>query len=107
MNEEPKKKQEEETGEEGKLQPWTLHDYTIKSYVQSKREREREEPRSKRKNKTEKEREGCRETEGSGKGRDEKKTKRDQGGWKASRTVSRGLFVIVCYRDRRRWKVYS
>lgn len=56
MNEEPKKKQEEEMAE-GKLQPWTLHDYTIKSYVRSKRESEREKPsRTKGKNKREKER---------------------------------------------------
>jgi len=31
-------KAEDETAE-GKLQPWTSHDYTIKSYVQSKREK--------------------------------------------------------------------
>lgn len=41
MNEEPRKKYEKETAE-GKLQPWTLHDYTIKSYVQdSKRQRKK------------------------------------------------------------------
>jgi len=34
-------KAEDETAE-GKLQPWTSHDYTIKSYVQSKREKKRE-----------------------------------------------------------------
>ncbi|KYM96310.1 hypothetical protein ALC62_12961 [Cyphomyrmex costatus] len=34
-------KAKDETAE-GKLQPWTSHDYTIKSYVQSKRKRERE-----------------------------------------------------------------
>ncbi|KAL0122100.1 hypothetical protein PUN28_007103 [Cardiocondyla obscurior] len=45
-----KRRHAREGGGGKKLQPWTLHDYTIKSYIQSKRVKEREKPaRSKRK----------------------------------------------------------
>lgn len=59
----------------------------------------RKRPRFKRKKGEEDREEGCSETKDSGEGRNEK-AKRDQGGWKASRTVPRGLFAIVRYRDR-------
>lgn len=64
------------------------------------RERDRDLRRKRREKSREDREEGCSETEDGGEGRNVKKTKRDQGGWKASRTVPRGLFAIVRYRER-------